>query len=243
MLVIKELTKRYPGKMVLDRVSLTIPRGSLYGFAGINGAGKSTLIKCLLQFLTPQSGTILINNVLLEHAHAHQNLGYLPEVFQPPGELKCIEFLQYCHRLSRGCACSPERIKIITKQVGLEGMEGVFIKNFSKGMRQRIGVAQAIVHEPVLLILDEPFSGLDPVGRYELKQLFKTINQAGTTIFFSSHNLIEMENLCSDVAVLHNGKIIADGQVKALLVQQDARNLEEVFIKLIAYRNEEAMDA
>lgn len=234
MMIIKELTKLYSGKKVLDRVYLTISKGSLYGFAGVNGAGKSTLIKSLLQFIRPQCGTILVHDVLLEHSHTHKNIGYLPEVFQPPGELKCFEFLNYCYLLSKGRSCSPQRISSVLKDVGLEGSRNLFIKNFSKGMRQRIGIAQALVHDPELLILDEPFTGLDPVGRHELKVLLKKINnEAGTTVFFSSHNLVEMEDLCSDVAVIHHGRILIDGKVRELLGKSASKNLEEMFLKLI----------
>jgi len=244
MLAIDNLVKKYGEHVVLDQVNLMIPDGSLYGFAGINGVGKSTLIKCIFQFLNPESGTITIERTPITKTHDYKKkIGYLPEVFQPPLDLTCMEFLNYCFQLSRNEPYTEKEALALLEQVGLKGQENKLIKKLSKGMRQRLGVGQSLVHRPKLLILDEPFSGLDPVGRYELKILLQTIHQEGVTIFFSSHNLTEIHDLCTHLAILHQGKIAADGPVDALLEQYQLEDLEKVFLKVIGFTTRRRKDA
>ena len=234
MIKIENCKKSFASKQVLKGISFSTPKGSIFGFAGINGAGKSTLIKCVLKFLNPDSGNILIGGIEIGHYENYKKIiGYLPEVFQPPLDLKCGEFLNYCNLLINHHRCSRQEIIRILERVGLPHSSETLIRQLSKGMRQRLGFAQTIIHDPKLLILDEPFSGLDPIGRYELKQLFRSLNSEGITLFFSSHNLNEIQDLCSHMAILHDGKIAASGTVREILDNNQTDNLEQAFLSVI----------
>lgn len=231
----RNIKKSFGPKEVLRGVDLKIPEGSLFGFAGVNGAGKSTLIKCFLGFLKPDSGIMTLENKPLEGVHFKSIIGYLPEVFQPPLDLKCCEFLNYAYSLIRKTELPKKEVEAVLQQVGLPGAYSMLIRQLSKGMRQRLGIAQAMVHSPKVLILDEPFSGLDPIGRFELKELFKSIYSQGKTLFFSSHNLSEIQDLCTHMAVLHKGRIEAMNTVDGLLQQYQCKSLEKVFLTVIGH--------
>ncbi len=242
MILIENLVKNYGKNKVLQGVTLNVPRGGLFGFVGVNGAGKSTLIKCLLQFVLPQSGRIAIDGKsILEFPSYKKILGYLPEVFQPPLDLRCGEFLNYCRELLQnrkrlqGKNNASQTTESLLRLVGLPGQQHTLIRHLSKGMRQRLGLAQTLVHDPKILILDEPFSGLDPIGRHELKALLRTLHGEGMTIFFSSHNLTEIQDLCTHLAILHAGFLQASAPVSDLLAQHQETNLENVFLKLVRY--------
>jgi ABC-2 type transport system ATP-binding protein len=236
MISIEGLVKNYGKKQVLKGVTLHVPLGGLFGFVGVNGAGKSTLIKCLLHFVSPQFGRIAIDGKsIFEFLSYKKILGYLPEVFQPPLDLRCGEFLNYCGELLRGKKCSDQEIQTLLQRVGLAEHPYSLIRVLSKGMRQRLGIAQTLVHAPKLLILDEPFSGLDPIGRHELKALLRSLQREGMTIFFSSHNLTEIQDLCTHLAILHGGVLQVSALVADLLVQHRETNLENVFLKVVGY--------
>jgi ABC-2 type transport system ATP-binding protein len=236
MIAIEDLVKNYEKNRVLKGVTLHVPPAALFGFVGVNGAGKSTLIKCLLRFVTPQSGRIAIHGKSIFKFLAYKKiLGYLPEVFQPPLDLRCGEFLNYCGELLRGKPCSDQEIQTFLQRVGLSEHKHSLIRVLSKGMRQRLGIAQTLVNAPKLLILDEPFSGLDPIGRHELKNLLRSLHGEGITIFFSSHNLTEIQDLCTHAAILHGGILQACALVADLLVQHRETNLENVFLKVVGY--------
>lgn len=229
------IKKSFGPKEVLRGVDLNVPQGSLLGFAGVNGAGKSTLIKCFLGFLKPDAGTMTLENKPLDNVHFKRVIGYLPEVFQPPLDLKCCEFLNYAYALIQKTELPKKELEAVLELVGLPGSYSLLIRQLSKGMRQRLGIAQAMVHSPKVLILDEPFSGLDPIGRFELKELFKSIYNQGKTIFFSSHNLSEIQDLCTHMAVLHKGRVEAMNTVDELLKQYQCKSLEKVFLTVIGH--------
>jgi ABC-2 type transport system ATP-binding protein len=239
MLKVVQLSKSFPKKKVLHSVSFEVPLQSIFGFVGVNGAGKSTLIKCFLKFLRPGDGQIFIRGRLIRDCPDYQKtIGYLPEVFQPPFDLKCREFLNYAHLLIHDRPLDRQAMETLLKRVGLFGNENQLIRKFSKGMRQRLGIAQALAHRPDLLILDEPFTGLDPIGRFELKELFKSVNREGTTIFFSSHNLSEIQDLCTHLAVLHDGTEKAKGDIASILESTGCRNLEEAYLKTVQQKRD-----
>ncbi|MFC1478916.1 ABC transporter ATP-binding protein [Candidatus Margulisiibacteriota bacterium] len=236
MLTFQACQKSFGKNKVLQDVTLDIPANSLFGFAGINGAGKTTLIKCLLDLLHLDSGSIIFDNHPFRFAQVYRDIGYLPEVFQPPHDLTGQEFLHYCYQLIKKDSNRSHTVKAALETVGLASSARQRIRKLSKGMRQRLGIAQAIIHQPRLLILDEPFSGLDPIGRYDLKQLFRQLRQSGTTIFFSSHNLIDLQDLCSHVAVLHDGRIAASDTVDKVLTRYQTNDLEQAFLQAIGYQ-------
>ena len=203
---------------VLKDIHLSVEKGEIYGFLGPNGAGKTTTIKCILGLINPDAGEIRINEVPAASVKIRNVLGFLPENPYFYDYLSADEFLRFCGMLfSLSKAEIKDRTQRLLKQVGLEGKGGVRLKKFSKGMIQRIGLAQALIGNPDFLILDEPFSGLDPIGRKELRDIILTLKDEGKTIFFSSHILQDVEMIVDKVGIIVEGHIIREGKLHELL--------------------------
>jgi ABC-2 type transport system ATP-binding protein len=205
-------------KPVLRDVTLSVQRGEVYGFLGPNGAGKTTSMKCLLGLLSPDQGTIEIFGRPGHEPAAREKLGYLPEhpYFYP--HLTGRELIDYFGRLFG--IPGPERrrrTEELLDRVGMARRAEQPLRQLSKGMMQRIGLAQALINRPDLVILDEPMSGLDPIGRREMKDIILSLRDAGTTIFFSSHILGDAEALCDRVGLLFNGRVLRESTVEDLL--------------------------
>lgn len=220
---VRDLTVRYrggvgrPDTVAVSEVSFEVLPGEVIGFVGPNGAGKSSTIKALMGFMVPEGGEIRIFGQLAGSAAAKERIGYLPEVALYYPFLKAGELLYNFGRLaglSRGEL--SDQIPQLLRLVGLEGRADTLLRNFSKGMLQRVGIAQSLLGKPDVLILDEVASGLDPTGRRELRRILQDLQDQGTTIFFSSHQLSEVELLCSRVLVVHHGRIIKEGPIKEL---------------------------
>ncbi len=206
---------------VLRDVTLAVEPGEVYGFLGPNGAGKTTSMKCLLGLLAPDAGEIRIFDLPGAHPAARARLGYLPEqpYFYP--HLSARELLDYFGRLF-GIA-APERRRRIERLLELVGMAEhaeLPLRQFSKGMLQRVGLAQALINEPELVILDEPMSGLDPIGRREIKDIILGLKERGATVFLSSHILADAEALCDRVGLLFNGRILRESALQDLLEEK-----------------------
>jgi ABC-2 type transport system ATP-binding protein len=205
-------------KKVLKGVSLAVEPGEIYGFLGPNGAGKTTSIKCLLGLLFPDSGSVELFGEPGPTLAARRRLGYLPErpYFYP--HLKGRELLEYFGRLfgQRGSVLHDKCAELL-ELVGLPDDGEKLLGQYSKGMLQRLGVAQALINDPDLVILDEPMSGLDPIGRREVKDLIMSVKQRGATVFFSSHILSDAEALCDRVCLLVDGKLRLQASVDELL--------------------------
>lgn len=202
-------------KCILKDISFSLPKGSLTGFIGLNGAGKTTTIKALLNFIHPTSGEIEFFGELGLSSITRTKIGFLPERPYFYDFLTGIEFLTL-HWQLRGLAIDhtfKQRVDEVLKEVDLERGRHLRLRQFSKGMLQRIGIAQAIIHQPELLILDEPMSGLDPDGRILIKQIIRNLNARGTTIFFSSHLLQDMEELCNRLVIIDKGHTIYEGSL------------------------------
>ncbi len=208
-------------KKVLEGVSLEVEQGEIYGFLGPNGAGKTTSIKCLLGLLQPDAGSVELFGEPGPTLAARRRLGYLPErpYFYP--HLKGRELLEYFGRLfgQRGSALHDKCAELL-ELVGLPDDGEKLLGQYSKGMLQRLGVAQALINDPALVILDEPMSGLDPIGRREVKDLIMSVKQRGATVFFSSHILSDAEALCDRVCLLVDGKLRLQAAVDELLDQR-----------------------
>jgi len=214
-LVVDGITKTYRGDLskgareVLRGVSFFAGEGEILGFLGSNGAGKTTTIKIILGLVRPDSGGVSIFGKKAGGREALSRIGYLPENpwFFP--HLSLGEFLDYCGRMSglKGKILSS-RCEEVIPLVGLERNSGQKLKSFSKGMLQRAGLAQAILHDPDLLILDEPFSGLDPLGRKMVRDILLDLKRRGKTIFFSSHILPDMESLCDRACIIRGGVVV-----------------------------------
>lgn len=205
-------------KKVLKGVSLSVREGEIYGFLGPNGAGKTTSIKCLLGLLQPDAGSVSLFGEPGPTLAARRRLGYLPEHPYFYQHLKGHELLEYFGRLFgiRGAALRSKANELL-ELVGLGADGDKALGQYSKGMLQRIGVAQALINDPDLVILDEPMSGLDPVGRREVKDLILAVKERGATVFFSSHILADAEQLCDRVCLLVDGKLRLEAPVDDLL--------------------------
>ena len=215
---IVELRKTYGRREVLHGLTLNVEQGEVFGFLGPNGAGKSTTMKILAGLVRQTSGDARIMGEAPADPTARRRLGYLPEQFRFHGWLTGIEVLLFHGRLS-GLAVDEihDRIPTVLDQVGLSGRGNEHVSTYSKGMTQRIGIAQAILHRPDVLLLDEPTSALDPVGRREIRDLVRGVAAEGMTVFINSHLLTEIELTCDRVAIVDQGRVVRAGPVASLM--------------------------
>ena len=218
MILINDLTKSYGNVKALDNATLSIQKGEIVGLLGPNGAGKTTLIKIITGYLQPDSGSVSIEGLdIIEYTEQIQRrIGYLPENAPLYPELSVLEYLQMIANL-RQIPQEEQNNAIMSalKQVSLEDVFTRRIGHLSKGMRQRVGLAQAIIHKPDILILDEPTVGLDPTQIVEIRSMIKRLSKQ-STILFSTHILSEVEAICDRVVMIMNGKIKADSNLKEL---------------------------
>lgn len=202
----------------LDGLSLRVERGEVFGFLGHNGAGKTTTLKLLTGLIFPSAGSATILGQPVGSPDAYRQIGYLPENPYFYDYLTPDELLDYFGRFFPMSAGERrERRELVLEQAGLKEFRNVALRKFSKGMLQRIGVAQAVLHNPEVVLLDEPMSGLDPVGRRDVRNLILQLKSEGKTVFFSTHILSDAEALCDRVAILHRGKLVGVGQIGELL--------------------------
>ena len=205
------LTKRYGSLTAVNKLDLKVERNTIHGFLGPNGAGKTTTIKVLVGLLKPNEGTV---KVLGQEVHGDMSdvrlsIGYMPELPKFPKHLKGAELLDIYGRMYGMTEQQrTEQIPKLIEIVGLKGRENDLIGKYSKGMQQRIGIAQALLNNPELVILDEPSLGLDPVGMVEVRELVKTISKEGMTVFVSSHLLYEVEQICTHVTIINRGTML-----------------------------------
>ena len=215
----QNLTKRFNrGKIIaLEDVTLSVEEGIIFGLLGPNGAGKTTLIKIVLGILFPTSGSAKLLERPINDIRIKEKIGYLPENHRYPDFLKGGEVLDYFARLSAVGKSRRERNKTeLLKLVNLEKWANTRIKKYSKGMQQRLGLAQAMMNDPDILFLDEPTDGVDPIGRKEIREVLLHFKEEGKTIFLNSHLLSEVEMICDEVAILDKGRLIRHGTVKEL---------------------------
>ena len=208
-------------KEILKGISLTVKEGEIFGYLGPNGAGKTTTIKCLLGLIFPDEGTISIFGQPHLSARARQVLGFLPENPYFYDYLTAREFLAfYADLFGLGRDVKDERIGRLLKLVGLERAADLRLRKFSRGMLQRIGLAQALINDPKLVILDEPLGGLDPLGRKEIRDIIVRFKQEGKTVFFTSHILQDIEMICDHVAIIVGGRIVKQGALQDLVSEK-----------------------
>jgi ABC-2 type transport system ATP-binding protein len=232
-IVVENLTKKYGAQRAVDNISFRVKTGEILGFLGPNGAGKTTTMKAIVTYLTPNEGDIHVGNFSI-----HQNpdevkklIGYLPENNPLYSDMPVIDYLKFVAEL-QGIAKAKIRDKILEMITicGLEGEKHKKIGELSKGYKQRVGLAQALIHDPQVLILDEPTSGLDPNQIVEIRELIKKIGREKTVIL-SSHILAEVEATCDRILIINKGKIVADGTSKDLRKQSEGREILKVKIE------------
>ena len=230
------LTKDYPVgfwrpkmRRSLDTLSFQVEEGEVFGFLGPNGAGKTTTMKLLMGLIFPTSGTARVRGRAIDDIEMHREIGYLPEQPYFYDYLTARELLDYYARFSNfSSAERQERVTRFLERVGLTAAADVQLRKFSKGMLQRAGIAQAILHDPPVVILDEPMSGLDPVGRREIRDIILDLKNRGRTVFFSTHILSDAEMLCDRVAVLAGGKLQGVGAPRDIVAMK-AHAMEILF--------------
>ncbi|HMF38430.1 MAG TPA: ABC transporter ATP-binding protein [Isosphaeraceae bacterium] len=233
----RNLTKVYrdfwgrPKVQALKALDLLVHRGEIFGLLGPNGSGKTTTIKLLLGLVFPTEGDALIFNEPTSNVSKNERIGYLPEESYLYKFLNAEETLQFYGRLFKISASErTKRVGQLIDMVGLTGAKHRQLREYSKGMQRRIGLAQALINNPELILLDEPTSGLDPIGTAEIKQLIRDLREQGKTIVLSGHLLADMQDICDRIAILHRGELKELGRVSDLLTVQDvtqikARNL------------------
>lgn len=234
MLEVNQVYKSYDGKTeVLKNVSLTVNSGDIYAFIGHNGAGKTTLIKCIVGLLPFEKGEIKIDgiNVMENPIKAKELLAYIPD---NPDVYETLSGIQFLNFIADAFDVPEEKRKeSIEKYADIFEMKdslNTVIKSYSHGMKQKIVIMSALIHNPKLIVMDEPFVGLDPEATYNLKQIFKELTETGTAIFFSTHVLDVAEKICNKVAVIKNGEIVKEGMMEE--VKHD-ESLEDVFMDLV----------
>ena len=226
-----ELTKSYrtgfwrrAGKCALHPLTLTVEEGEVFGYLGPNGAGKSTTLKLLMGLIYPDGGSARILGMEVDDPRVKAQIGFLPEQPYFYDYLTAAELLRYYAQLSGVPQRERNRrVDTVLARVGLSSAAGMQLRKFSKGMQQRVGIAQAIIHEPKLVFLDEPMSGLDPVGRREVRDLIQELKDGGTTVFFSTHILSDAETLCDRVAVLNHGELLGIEVVADLVARMSGQ--------------------
>lgn len=233
MIEIKDLVKRFGQTTVLDRISFTVNKGEVLGFLGPNGAGKSTTMKIITSFWEPTSGSVKIDGLsVAEHSLAtRQKIGYLPETVPLYEEMRVDEYLSFVGRMRRlPEAKLAERLEAAASACGLAKVLDRPIEELSKGYRQRVGLAQAILHDPEILILDEPTTGLDPNQIVEIRDLIKRLGQEKTVIF-STHILSEVSATCDRVIIINEGRIAGEGTPAELIRKAGSEELVNLRVK------------
>lgn len=246
MLVTKHLKKQYGNFTAVEDLNLTVKEGAIFGFLGHNGAGKTTTISMLTTLILPTEGSATIAglDVVKDNLEVRRMLGYLPECVMLYGDLTAYENLKYFGRLS-GVPDIENRIDETLELLQFTKWKNKKIRTYSKGMRQRIGIAQALLHKPKILFLDEPTSGLDPQGTKDMRDLLLAMNRKwGTTIFMNTHLLSEVTRICTDIGIISRGKLLLSDSLENIEKQfAGEKSLEEIYFKIEeAGRNEADMD-
>lgn len=227
MIKITNLVKKYGKETVVNDLTLSVKKGTVFGFLGPNGAGKTTTIKMIVGLSQKSSGTVEIDGKDLGNLTNRQNIGYMPEDPYFYDQLTAIEFLEFMAGLFKG---ETRDIDETLELVGLKNARNQKVGTFSKGMKQRLGLAQTIINEPEYIFMDEPLDGLDPIGRLEFKKIFLKLKTEGKTIFFNSHILSDVEEICDQIGIIFNGKLIYSGNIENFC---KGTSLEKKFVETI----------
>ena len=237
MLKIHGLKKKFKNFQALDGLDMEIEEGALYGFVGPNGAGKTTAIRIITGLLLPDEGTVEIlgKDVLRYREEVKADFGYVPDEFGMYDNLKVWEYMEFfasCYGLTGLVA--RNRCQELLEQMKLAGKEDAFVDSLSRGMKQRLCLARALIHDPKFLVLDEPTSGMDPRTRMEFKEMLKELCAEGKTILVSSHILSELSQMCTDIGIIDAGKIVLSGSMSEIL--QKVNDSNPLLIKVCGNR-------
>ncbi len=244
MIICRELCKRYGRFDAVKNLNLNIPKGTICGFLGMNGAGKTTSIRMLTGVIEPSSGEISIAgfDMKINPTEVKRRIGYIPDRPYLYPSMTCIEYLEFVGALfEMDSATQTNNIEMLLKHYSLWGKRNELIQGFSHGMKQRLATCAALVHEPQVLIVDEPMVGLDPIGAKTLKASLKNYANDGMTILLSTHSLNVAEELCDYILIINDGTVLVEGSVNEIkrLAKSEDSNLESVFLKLLNPLNEQ----
>lgn len=230
---VENLSKVYGEQLAVNNISFTIPRGEIVGFLGPNGAGKSTTMKIITGYIPASGGRVIVcdKEVSENNMYVHKKIGYLPESNALYHDMYVREFLEFLSQVHKLGSKGKNRVDEVIEQTGLKVEEKKKIGALSKGYKQRVGLAQALIHDPEVLILDEPTSGLDPNQLIEIRELIKNFGKE-KTIILSTHIMQEVEAMCDRVIIINKGSIVADDKLINLQQQNQKKNLEEIFRSL-----------
>lgn len=245
MVEIEELTKRYGRFLALDHVNFHINKGDIFGFVGPNGAGKTTTMRIMCGLIKATSGNVVIDgvNVLKRPAEVKRLIGYVPDFFGVYDNLKVMEYMEfYGSMYGMRKADVVDASERLLELVNLQDKHEAFVDSLSRGMKQRLCVARSLIHDPELLILDEPGSGLDPRSRVEMWNLLKRLSAMGKTIMISSHILPELSEMCDSIGVLDHGRMVASGNVDEILDHSDAVSPVRIKWYMLGMSAETSMD-
>jgi ABC-2 type transport system ATP-binding protein len=231
MIETKQLRKQFGSVVALHHLDLTVDKGVIFGYVGPNGAGKTTTIRILCGLMSPSAGTASIAGVdVVQHPEqVRSSVGYMPDYLTPYEGMRVWEYLDFfgaAYRIAR--QERRKRVDAVLELTGAEAMRDYYVETLSHGMRQRLGVARALVHDPDILILDEPTNGLDPRARVEMRRLFVRLKELGKTILISSHILPELASICDVVGFMEQGKLIACGTVRDVQRQVHPHRVFEI---------------
>lgn len=227
MLEIKQLCKYYGDFLAVNHLDLSIENGEIFGFVGPNGAGKTTTMKIISGLLKASSGEVFIDgtNALKDAKQLKQKIGYMPDFFGVYDNLKAIEYMEFYASMYGIVGKKAKQIsRELMALVNLSDKENSYVDGLSRGMKQRLCLARSMVHNPDLLILDEPASGLDPRARFEMKEILKNLKDMGKTIMISSHILPELAEICTTIGIMEQGQLLLHGSVEDILEQAKGRN-------------------
>lgn len=245
MVEIEELTKRYGRFLALDHVNFHINKGDIFGFVGPNGAGKTTTMRIMCGLIKATSGNVVIDgvNVLKRPAEVKRLIGYVPDFFGVYDNLKVMEYMEfYGSMYGMRKADVVDASERLLELVNLQDKHEAFVDSLSRGMKQRLCVARSLIHDPELLILDEPGAGLDPRSRVEMWNLLKRLSAMGKTIMISSHILPELSEMCDSIGVLDHGRMVASGNVDEILDHSDAVSPVRIKGYMLGMSAETSMD-
>lgn len=233
MLTLTNVSKHFGAHSIIDNLSFQVPEHTIYGFIGQNGAGKTTTMKMILGLYTMDAGKVMVNNELVTYGQNRTNryIGYLPDVPEFYSFMTPTEYLKLCSEITG--MTDTDRKKQIPELLELVGLEKANkrIQGFSRGMKQRLGIAQALLNHPKLLICDEPTSALDPLGRKEILDILSSVKER-TTVLFSTHILSDVERICDEIGLLHNGKLAIQGTMEEIRKLRHSDGFEIEFQKI-----------
>ena len=232
MIILDSVTKNFGAFTAVDNVSYTIQKGESFALLGPNGAGKTTIVRMLLGFIQPTSGSIKINGLPASVPQSREHIGYIAEQHKIPPYLTGYEYLlRHASLIGLSGKDAAKEADRVLEIVSMKGSERKKSAVYSSGMKQRIGLGAALLGQPTLLILDEPITGLDPVGIRDVRKILETLRGKGVTVMLNSHVLSEVEKTCETTAIMHQGKILIKDNIRAIM--QDHETLEDVFFRYI----------